>query len=503
MSTITEPGRVAAALRHLTPLLTGAVIMVLELVAFRLYAPYFGYSIYVWGAMISVVMAALAAGYWAGGWLADRSLGDRPLYLAILASAVYQFVILLTVNRLLPALAGLSGAAGIFLSTVIIFGVPVMTLAMVSPFVIRLQARASHVGITAGKIYALSTVGSIAGVIVTSFYLVPQLGTRATLITACAVTSAVAVAGLAAGGRKGALLALPALALLPLAPEAAWPEGTIWLNESEYSQVRVVRRGERQMLVLNHNTVHTMRDMRTGWSGHLLDYFALGPKLLDAEPRRLLVLGMGAGGTLAATRTAAPLVEADAVEIDSQVIAAAERFFDLRRDDGRLRVHLADARPWLARSDGVYDIVHIDLYHGGPYIPFYLDTVEFFESVRAHMSADGVLMMNVLDVGRDREILNSTAATLRRVFPSVLYTEPSRGNYVLFVFPRERTAAETRARLERVATGDRIEQLARKAAESIADLTPPAGTPVFTDDYAPIEEMTRRATKTRNQHREQ
>ncbi len=328
----------------------------------------------------------------------------------------------------------------------------------------------------------------------------PRLGTRATLVAACAATSLIAVAGLVAGrgvGRR-ALLALPALALLPLAPEAAWPEGTIWLSESEYNQVRVVRRDNRQTLVLNHNTVHTLRDMETGWSGYYYDYFALGPALSEGEARRLLVLGMGAGGSLAATRAAAPDIEADAVEIDPKVIEAGERFFDLRKDGGsRLRVHLADARPWLARSEGTNDLVHIDLYQGGPYVPFYLATVEFFETVRAHMAEGGVLMLNVLDVGRDREILNSTAATLRRVFPTVLYTEPSKGNFLLYVFARERTAEDVRSRLLRINSGDIIEQRARKAASSVRDLAPPAGTPHVTDDHAPIEEMTRRMTKTR------
>jgi spermidine synthase len=499
MSTNPEPARLTAALWHATPLLTGAVIMVLELVAFRLYAPYFGYSIYVWGAMISVVMAALAAGYALGGWLADRSQSDRPLYLVILLSGVYQLLVVLTVNRLLPVLSRVDGAAGIVSATLVIFGPPMVALATVAPFVIRLQARAAHVGITAGKIYALSTVGSIGGVVLTSFFLVPRLGTRATLVTACAVTTLVAVAGLLGGGvGRRALLALPALALLPFAPEAAWPEGTIWLSESEYNQVRVVRRDRRLALVLNHNTVHTMRDMETGWSGYYYDYFALGPALVEGEPRRLLVLGMGAGGSLAATRAAAPDIEADAVEIDPKVIEAGERFFDLKKDgEEKLRVHLADARPWLARSEGVYDLVHIDLYQGGPYVPFYLATVEFFRTVRAHMAEGGVLMLNVLDVGREREVLNSTAATLRRVFPSVLYTEPSKGNFLLFVFARERDAADVRAQLARVNSGDIIEQLARRAAASLQDLTPPVGTPFFTDDHAPIEEMTRRMTKTR------
>src|SRR5215510_4518704 len=105
MSSNSRTQRISRAMWLATTAITGAVMMSLELVAFRLYAPYFGYSIYVWGSMISVVMAALAIGYSLGGRLADRIPTDRLFYGTILASAVYQFLVLCTVRRLLPALA--------------------------------------------------------------------------------------------------------------------------------------------------------------------------------------------------------------------------------------------------------------------------------------------------------------------------------------------------------------------------------------------------------------
>jgi len=92
----------------LTPLLTGAVGMSLEVAAFRLYAPYFGYSIFVWGGMIAGVMAAMAAGYYAGGWLADRHDTDAWLYGVIVFSSAYQFLMMLASR---PLLAWLSGSA--------------------------------------------------------------------------------------------------------------------------------------------------------------------------------------------------------------------------------------------------------------------------------------------------------------------------------------------------------------------------------------------------------
>lgn len=489
---VASPRQLIMALWYATPLATGFVIMVLELAAFRLYAPYFGYSIYVWGSMISAVMFALAAGYALGGWIADRSQTDLRLYAFILLSGVYQVVILYTVRSFLPSLARYGDSTGPLLATLIIFAPPMTALAMTAPFVIRLLARASHVGAAAGTIYALSTVGSIAGVLATSFYLVPRLGTQATLVTGCVVTTIVGAIGLMRK-RPAALLALCAVSALPLAPENTWSQGTVWAGESAYNLIRVVHSGHSLLLMLNdENSIHTIRNETAGWTGHYYDEFALGPLLVGASARRLLVLGMGAGGSITATRASAPAIQIDAVEIDPKVVEAGVRFFGLPRDDERLHIHVADARPWLMQDQGSYELVHIDLYQGGPYVPFYLCTVEFFLLVRAHMPEDGLLMLNVFDVSASGELLNSTAATLRRVFPALAVLSIGHGNYMVFAFPRERSLDWIRTRLRSAEGNYAITQMARQEAAEIDDLLPPAGTPIFTDDYAPVEEMTRR-----------
>ncbi len=464
--------------------------MALELVAFRLYAPYFGYSIYVWGSMISVVMVALSGGYAFGGWLADRTHGDASLYAAILASGVYQLVILFVVRPLLRSLWQSGEFTGPVLAKFIIFAPPMTALAGTSPFIIRLVARSGHVGSTAGKVYALSTAGSVAGILATSFFLVPRFGTQATLEILCALSAALGVTGLAAG-RRGALFALAFLAALPFAPGPRWGKETIWVAESVYNLVWVVRRGNLLWLILNDpRYFQTIRDERTAWSGYYQDEFALGPLLVPA--RRLLVLGMGAGGSIASTRFTAPEIEVDAVEIDQKVVEAGIRFFGLQPREGLLRIHVADARPWLARDHGTYELVQVDLYHGGPYVPFYLDTIEFFRLVRGHMSDDGVLMMNVYDLTKNRELLFATGATLRHVFASLAVFSRADGNHIVFAFPREHSAASIRDRLLSFHGVEPIKKLAQDVASGIVDLVPRPGTPEFTDDHAPVEEMTRR-----------
>jgi spermidine synthase len=227
-----------------------------------------------------------------------------------------------------------------------------------------------------------------------------------------------------------------------------------------------------------------------GWTGHYYDDFALGPLLTPA--RHLLVLGLGGGGSIVSTRMTAPDIDIDAVEIDPKVVEAATRFFAMNPQDGKLRIHVADARPWLARNAENYDLVHVDLYQGGPYIPFYLVTVEFFEAVRAHMWPDGLLMMNLFDISQRQELLVSTVATLKRVFPTVVVLSVGNGNRMLLAFPKETSEAPIRARFSKFEGDEAIKRLARRAEAQITEIEVPAGTTVFTDDFAPVEEITRR-----------
>jgi spermidine synthase len=240
------------------------------------------------------------------------------------------------------------------------------------------------------------------------------------------------------------------------------------------------------MLQLNHpSSIHTVREGDGGWTGFYYDDFALGPLLVPA--RRALVLGMGAGESIRSMRVTAPSIVIDAVEIDPRVVEAASRWFGLDvAADPRLRVHVMDARRFLARDRGTYDLVQLDVYQGGPYVPFHLVTEECFRLARARMSDDALLMMNVYDRSADAALRQRLGATLRRVFPSVLVGRTGAGNFMLFAFTRVPSA-------ERLANGQAsLRSKAGVRALALRDVPVAEGAPVFTDDLAPIEEMTRR-----------
>ena len=257
------------------------------------------------------------------------------------------------------------------------------------------------------------------------------------------------------------------------------------MTESSYNIIRVIRNGSQVLLQLNHPmSIQSIVDRSGPWTGYYYDYFALGPVLVPAK--RALVLGMGAGGSIRSMRVTAPQVLIDAVEIDPKVVEAATRWFGVDAADPRLRIHVADARQWLMRHGGTYEIVQLDVYQGGPYVPFYLVTEDFFRLVRSHMSDQAVLMMNVFDPGRETTLLLSLAATLRRVFPSVKVGRTAPGNYMLFAFTQDRPD-DSPGQQPRV-----LQSQMGVRDMRIREIVPPARAIVFTDDVSPVEQITRR-----------
>src|SRR5207237_4488150 len=158
---------------------SGAVLMGLEIVGSRVLAPYFGSSIFVWGSLISVVMAALSIGYYWGGWLSAR----EPSYGRLLTLLLIPGILIFFLPFLYPTLN--EWIAGVYFGTrlnplfasSIYFLPPGIFLGTISPYVIRLAAtQLSTVGSTAGTLYAVSTCGSIFGTLLTAFYLIPLMG---------------------------------------------------------------------------------------------------------------------------------------------------------------------------------------------------------------------------------------------------------------------------------------------------------------------------------------
>ena len=165
--------------------LSGGVLLGLEIVASRILAPYFGNSVYVWGSLISVFLLALSIGYWLGGVLADRRPSLGTLALVLITAAVFILVlplVYLPVGRFVSEL-NLEFRFSVLVISVLFFLVPSVLMGMVSPFAIKLSATAlEEIGRTSGRVYAISTLGSISGALAVSFFLIEWFGTRVIVV---------------------------------------------------------------------------------------------------------------------------------------------------------------------------------------------------------------------------------------------------------------------------------------------------------------------------------
>jgi spermidine synthase len=212
------------------------------------------------------------------------------------------------------------------------------------------------------------------------------------------------------------------------------------------------------------------------WDGHLVLPFAAG----DGVPRRIAILGNGAGTVARAYGRFFPVTAVDAVEIDPELTELGRRFFDLRNP--RMRTFAEDARPWLRRSAGGYDAIMVDAYRQ-PYIPFYLATREFFELVRERLAPGGVMILNVGHPEGSDELERVLGRTMAEAFPAVVRYPIESTNTLLLASDAPLSAA----RLDGGAAGlpAALRPLAREAAAELEPRLP--GGEVYTDDRAPVE----------------
>ena len=390
-----------------------------EITASRLLAPYFGSSTIVWANLIGIVLAALAVGYWLGGRLADRRPEPSLLGHIVLASAICVAVIPFaakpfldfTVEGLDTASAG--AVVGSFLAVLLLCAPPVVLLGMVSPFAIRLAvASIATAGAVAGRLYALSTAGSLLGTFLPALVLIPAIGTQRTFLVIAALLAASSCFLL--GARYLVVSAILA-SLLVVPPGAIKAEAGLIHEETSYHQyIGVIERPDgRRLLHLNEGVaVHSVWRPDSVLTGGVWDAFLAVPPLLGRPLERVAILGNAGGTTARALGTYYPQADVDGVELDPAVSRVGRRYFGMD-DNPRLTVHDADARPFLRSTDERYDLIVVDAYRQ-PYVPFYLATREFFRLVRDHLTPGGIVALNVAAVPDDERLVRAGGRHARR-----------------------------------------------------------------------------------------
>ena len=464
-----------------------------EITASRLLAPYFGSSTIVWANLIGIVLGALALGYWLGGRLADRrpepKLLGRIVLIAALCVAVIPFAakpfLEFTVDGLDTASAG--AVVGSFLAVLLLCAPPVVLLGMVSPFAIRLAVSTIETaGAVAGRLYALSTGGSLVGVFLPALVLIPSVGTQRTFLL---IAVALAASSCFLLGSRF-LLAPALLAALLLVPPGAIKaeEGLIHEETSFHQYIGVVERPDgRRLLHLNEGVaVHSVWRPDSVLTGGVWDAFLALPPLLGRPLERVAILGNAGGTTARALGIYYPNAEVDGVELDPAVSRVGREYFGMD-DNPRLTVHDVDARPFLRSTDDRYDLIVVDAYRQ-PYVPFYLATREFFRLVSDHLTPGGIVALNVAAVPDDRRLVEAVGGTLAAEFPQVLEWPALRFNTIVLGLTEPLSPSEFSSRLDE--GPDDLVSIRELLARDVGTVER-ADRP-WTDDHAPVEWLTDR-----------
>jgi spermidine synthase len=454
-------------------------------------APFFGDSTIVWANTIAVVLVALSVGYWFGGRMADRHPTLRALCGTVLVASVLMALVPFVADPFLSLSVdafdtySIGGFAGSLFGVLVLVAVPVLMLGTVSPWAIRLKMHAiEDSGEMAGRMYAISTVGSLLGTFAASLLLIPLVGTQRTFLTFALITSLVAALGLRV---RWAIVpvAIAGLLAVPVGIVKASDDGrVIHEADTEYQYARVVELpdGERHLELNEGLAVHSVYRPDTVltngvWDGYLIEPFSV----LEAPPGRIAVLGNGAGTTARGYAKYFPDTLIDGVEIDGELHEIGKRYFGLR-ERPQLKLYTEDARPFLRRTDARYDAIMVDAYHQ-PYIPFYLTTVEFFELARERLNPGGAVIVNVGHPEESDALEKVLSATIGEVFPYVM-RDPLEDVNTLLVASETPPTAENLRRVAPRLPAD-LRPLALATAGRLAE--PLRGGDVYTDDHAPVE----------------
>jgi len=472
--------------------IAGYLIMSLELLGFRLLAPYFGNSIYVWGTLIGLILAALAGGYYLGGWLADKKAALSLILKLYLAAGIFLLADLFFYSPILKYLTGWGVIWGSLTATIFIFFVPMAALAAASPIIIKILTTQEKTGRAAGLVYAWGTIGSLLGTFLTAFVLIPYFGSRLTLYSCFFLALVIlAIIFLQSDWKKISWLGLFFLISLPSLSLEKLPSDVILQTESVYNQIRLVDAEKMVLVILNsqRNKLNQSAYIKNGTliNFSYIDLFNIGPIITPVK--NLLVLGMSGGASVRQHQQYSPETKIDAVEIDPKIVTIAQERFGIRESDN-LKIFEADARPFLERSEKKYDMIEIDLFQGSPYIPFYVLSREFFQSVYSHLSSDGLLMMNIFAPGH-KEIADPILATINSVFPSV-YTIPIYDNFMVLATYSTTSLEEIKNKVVRAKAqvSPDLRLVVDYTSDSIQESQPDKKTPIFTDDWAPVEPLT-------------
>ncbi|TVZ41733.1 spermine/spermidine synthase [Alteromonadaceae bacterium 2753L.S.0a.02] len=476
-----------------TVTITGAAVMMVELLGTRIIGPYYGVSLVVWSSLLSVSLLALSIGYFIGGHCADKNIAFRLPH-AVFAAGV-MVALIPPLSQPVQVFFNVLGLRGGALSSAFVLFTPALVfLGMAGPFVIRTATeRLENVGSTAGNVYAISTIGSVAGTLLLGFFLLPLFGTYAILISLAFVLIALALSlAIYEKNRLGVkykwggwivssaiVLGIIGLQLVNNHQKKALEDGykVVYEAETHYGWVRVIDQEDKELRWLMSDASTIGVEHKPTGTG-LLGYQTIvrNLPLFNSEGKTALLIGLGAGHLVADLQKYG--IKTDAIEIDPAVAFAAEHYFNLKPTG---KVIVGDARYQVQQLNKTYDFIIHDCFTGGAE-PFHLLSQEMMQELKTKLNPGGILAINFVgftDKNRLKPV-KAIAATLDAEFANrknyARAPEQEFSDYVFIVSDSKLALNKTSASVERITwlneheldiSGDEVR--------------------IITDDYNPLE----------------
>ena len=398
---------------------TGAAVMALEILGTRVIGPVFGVNLFVWSALLSVTLAALAAGYYAGGVIVDRRPSARLPGFVVLASGIAVSAVPLLRAPVLRFADSMGPRGGPLAAALLLFAPSLALLGMVGPVAVRLMTDSTRAaGHRVGATYAISTAGGLLSTLLTGFVLVPAFDTLTILFGIALALTVLGAALVAMRGRRAAAVAVLVPLLGRTVSSPPLPQGIIVRDRAQslYGLVEVIDDESRRVRLLraDHSIIGAqfLADHTPAFSFiHLLEVV----RFARPDASRVLQVGLGTGALGAAFGARGMIV--DAVEIDPAVVRFAEGYFGFHATGD---VHAEDARTFLFRTDRRYDVIVHDTFTGGT-TPEHLLSREVIQRARDILRPRGVLVLNFVGYmsGPRAEATYAVTRTMRAVFPVV------------------------------------------------------------------------------------
>ncbi|MCF7908161.1 MAG: fused MFS/spermidine synthase [Candidatus Omnitrophica bacterium] len=488
---------------------TGASVLVIEVVAVRILSPYYGNTIFTVSSVISVILAALSFGYYAGGKLADRYPSSSWFFSIILLSGLTLLLFHFVGVILLPILSlAFSISAGPLVSSIFLFLLPALLLGTLSPYTIKLQSVHSPnqgVGTIAGKVFFCSTLGSIFGSLLAGFVLIPNFGINQIVIANGVVLFLLGLVPLFVLGLKkkylyGVLFVFMLFFIMALFIEYQENEGVVYSKDGVYERITIydsVFDGRLTRFFQQDRSISGAMfldsDDPIDLVGGYAKYYALY-KIFTPDVKNALVIGGGAYSLPRALLAELPEATVDVSEIEPSLFNLSRKYFRVTNTP-RLRNYIEDGRRLLRDSNKKYDLIFSDVYYSFFSVPAHFTTKEFFTIAKEKLSDEGLFIASLIgSLSRQQpSLIMSEIKTFQSVFPnSYFFAVDSPGiiesqNIVLVGHNSDK-----RIDLGAASVVEHPNEIIRSLQNKIIDMNRFEFSvyPVLTDNFSPVEYLT-------------